>query len=259
MLVQLPLGASHQAPEIPASEQGDAFETALRRDLASAPMVSYESVLGGWGKRALDLGLTLATSPIWLPTLSAVAAWKKLHASAPVFRTEESIGYGGRTFARFAFALSPPVAIVEQLRPRNDDKAHDLQSISRNAEDWRAKWRRVLEGLPQVLNVLCGDMSLVGPSPLTPEQLDVLKSAKRYYLSARPGLVGIAALAGEGEEESNQYKGYYLAWSLTTDALLAWDGLRSLRNRGALWTPRIKDDAPIVASTAQALRIRSQA
>jgi hypothetical protein len=136
------------------------------------------------------------------------------------------------------------------------------RAIAEHAEGPRAKWRRALERLPQLLNVVAGDMALVGPSPLSREALEPLRSARRYYLSARPGVVGVRAIAADDQEESAHYKIYTMAWSASTDALILWDAVRSLRTRGELWKPGFrlaKPGARQAASEAVALRRRTGA
>ncbi len=101
------------------------------------------------------------------------------------------------------------------------------------------KWARALERLPQLFNVLRGEMSLVGPHALLQGNLDQLKSARRYYLSARPGIFSISRLVDREHAES-QYKAYALSWSLMMDLLVIWDCVRGFRNRGRLWKPGLK-------------------
>ena len=84
MLIQMPRGPSDQ-PGPNSAEARNAFEAALRRDLASAPVVSYDAVLGGWGKRAADIAIVLLTTPLWAPLLGIAAGISKLRHSAPVF------------------------------------------------------------------------------------------------------------------------------------------------------------------------------
>jgi exopolysaccharide production protein ExoY len=240
MLVQLPRGASG-APKASTDEECSAFEAALRRDLASAPVISYDQVLGGWAKRTIDLILATLTAPVWAPAVLLAAAWSKARHSAPVFTPVERIGYGGRTFACYRLRIAPPSAVIEHLHPQAvPEPANDLGVIASRAETWGAKWRRLFERLPQMLNVLRGEMSLVGPAPLSAEELEPLKTSKRYYLSARPGVVGIASIADADSEDPGHYKIYALSWSLTADLLILWDALRSLRQKGALWRPTFK-------------------
>jgi len=236
MLIQMPRGSADQPSNV--SHEGEAFEAGLRRDLASAPVISYDSVLGGWQKRGLDLALCLLLAPLWVPLLLGAMAWARLRRVAPVFISSDRVGYGNRTFKCYSMRLAPPVAVIAQLRPEADKPpAFDLAAIANNTEAHRAKWRRALERLPQLINVLYGDMSLVGPLPLSEAELEPLKTAKRYYLSARPGMIGVSAIVDASEEEASQYKIYALSWSLASDALVVWDGLRNLKDRGELWRP----------------------
>ena len=243
MLVQLPRGQNGPKSASPEGEC-TAFEAALRRDLASAPVISYDSMLGGWGKRAMDIALVIATAPAWAPAMLIAAAWSKLRHPAPVFLTEERIGYGGRAFACRKLRIAPPTAVIERLHPISPDAppepANDWREIASRAETGRAKWRRLFESLPRLLNVLKGEMSLVGPAPLSAEELEPLKTSKRYYLSARPGVVGIASIADADAEDPGHYKIYALSWSLSADVLILWDAMRSLRQKGELWQPSFK-------------------
>jgi|GEM_PF-1934046 len=242
MLIQMPRGSADQQGSQKA-EAGNAFEAALRRDLASAPVVSYDAVLGGWSKRAVDLTLTLIAMPIWLVVLFAAALVSKARHPAPVFLAHERIGYGGRVFKCFKLRIDPPTAKIERLRITGEPEeapANDWNAMAVQAEAPQSKWRRALERLPQLFNVIAGDMALVGPSPLSRDQLEPMKTSKRYYLSARPGVIGVSAIADADEEDAAQYKMYALAWSLGTDALILFDALRSLRDRGELWKPSFK-------------------
>lgn len=241
MLIQLPRGSSDPQGSQNA-ETSNAFEAALRRDLASAPVVSYDPVLGGAPKRAFDVAITLLTLPLWLPVMLIAALVAKLRHPAPVFQAHERIGYGGRSFKCFALRVDPPSATIERLRiaGQTEPPANDWSEMTFKAENPQTKWSRVLGRLPRLFNVLMGQMSLVGPSPLSPDELAQVKTAKRYYLSARPGVVGVSAIADADEEEATQYKMYALSWSLGTDLLIMWDALRSLRDRGELWKPSFR-------------------
>lgn len=259
MLIQMPRGSSDQ-PGTQNAEECSAFEAALRRDLASAPVISYDPVLGGWTKRAFDLTLTLLTLPVWLLALLVAAAWSKIRHPARVFQSHERTGYGGRSFQCFSLRLEPPTATIAHLRPSKEETpANDWNSIASKAESRREKWRRAFERLPQLFNVLRGEMSLVGPSPLSHEQLEPMKTGKRYYLSARPGVIGISTIVDADEEEASQYKVYAFAWSLTTDLVILSDALRSLRDRGELWRPtKIKRTRPIPGGDDTPVRRRTR-
>lgn len=260
MLIQMPRGSSDQ-PGTQNAEECNAFEAALRRDLASAPVISYDPVLGGFAKRAFDFTLTLLTLPVWLITLLFVAAWSKIKHPAPVFQSHERIGYGGRTFKCTTLRLEPPTASIAQLHPSKEEvPANDWNSIASRAETRREKWRRAFERLPLLFSVLAGNMSLVGPSPLTQEQLEPMNLGKRYYLSSRPGVIGISTIVDADEEQASQYKIYAFSWSLMTDIVILSDALRGLRDRGELWRPtKIKRTRPIPRGDDAPVRRRTRA
>ena len=260
MLIQMPRGSSDQ-PGTQNAEECSAFEAALRRDLASAPVISYDAMLGGWSKRAFDFALTLIALPVWLAVLLIAAAWSKIRHPAAVFLAHERVGYGGRLFKCFTLRLEPPSATIAHLHgPKEEKPANDWNSIASKAETRREKWRRAIERLPSLFNVLGGDMSLVGPSPLSQEQLEPMKTGKRYYLSARPGVVGVSTIVDAEEEQASQYKIYAFSWSMMTDVVILSDALRGLRDRGELWRPtRIKRTRPIPRSDDAPIRRRTGA
>lgn len=245
MLIQLPSGSPDQPGPQNAEEPNTTFEAGLRRDLASAPIVSYDDVLGGVGKRVFDLALTIMSAPLWLPLMLGAAAVAKLRNRAPVFRSDERIGYGGRAFKCYALRISP------SSDGSDGEAANDLTLKTR-----RAKWRVALERLPQLFNVLKGEMSLVGPLPLSRESLEPMKSARRYYLSARPGVAGVHAIIG-GSSDPSQYKIYAMSWAITTDMLIIWDALRSLTKRDDLWTPSFTRAKPGQSTSGVVVRRRS--
>lgn len=208
MLMQLPSGSNSPGPQ--NAEETTDFESALRRDLASAPIVSYDDVLGGWRKRLADFSISLLFAPLWMAVMLAVAAWLAVSGKRPVIVREECIGYGGRAFRRLRLNF----AVANQAEIASDAD-----------NDNRARTKRFIERLPQFINILAGDMAIVGPTPLTHDKLEPLKSARRYYLSARPGIVGLGCLMEHGREEASAYKRYAMSWALSTDAVIVLDAL----------------------------------
>lgn len=219
MLIQMPRG--HNGRHAPRrDEESDSFESGLRRDLAGAPIVSYDPVVGGWIKRAIDLVLTVLTAPIWLLAIATYAAWARLRGVEDVFLAEDVVGYGGRAFSRYVMQLPPPSAVIA---PFPSATAPDLPPPPQRGRVWLA-----VEALPSLFNVLRGDMSLVGPTPLAVGGVELLQSAKRHYLSARPGLVGLGLLRTMNCDAPSQYKAYAFSWSISLDAAMLWDAGRGL-------------------------------
>lgn len=251
MLIQLPSGSSDQPGPQNADQSNVTFEAGLRRDLASAPIVSYDTMLGGLSKRAIELTVTLVTAPLWAPVMLVAAGIAKLRNRAPVFVADERIGYGGRSFKCFSLRIDPPAAVEPA-----DSAAHDLPTIGERAETRGGKWRHAIERLPQLFNVIRGEMALVGPAPLTRDALEPMKSARRYYLSARPGVIGVSTIIG-GSNDPSQYKIYAMSWALSTDALIFWDAVRSLRDRGELWKPSFARAKPGQSTSGVVVRRRN--
>lgn len=249
MLIQLPSGSSDQPGPQNAEDTTTTFEAGLRRDLASSPIVSYDRTLGGWAKRSVDLTIVLSTAPLWAPLMFAAAGFAKLRNRAPAFVSSERIGYGGRAFTCYALQIARPTPEGEEAPVANDTSVKAAR---------RGKWRRVFERLPQLMNVIRGEMALIGPSPLTREQLEPMRSARRYYLSARPGVIDTNTII-DGSDDPSQYKIYAMSWALATDALIFWDAVRSLFDRSDdLWKPSFKRAQPGQSTSGIVVRPRSK-
>jgi hypothetical protein len=200
MLFELPRKTYERSDTEGAPESG--FEASLRRDIAGSPLISCNPVVGGWSKRGFDLVVLGLTAPVWGTVLLAKAAPRWLN-KAKAFAALPCVGYGGREFARFAWP---------------DEEQQGAGLVRR---------------LPQLLNVLRGEMSLVGPAPLTPEQLGELRTGVRHYLSARPGVFCVRAVADAEAEDPSHYKAYALSWSLLADAVMLWQELQASRRERA--------------------------
>lgn len=146
------------------------------------------------GKRWLDavgaiLGL-LVTSPIFVVAGILI----RLTSPGPAFFRQERIGYLGRRFCIFKFRTmtwAPPVK--GDLVTANDDPR--ITALGRFLR------RTKIDEIPQLLNVLLGDMSLVGPRPEVPEYAAIYNLWQKRALMARPGISGPAAIAFVSEEE----------------------------------------------------------
>ena len=223
MLIQMPRGSSGQ--QGPQNADGcSAFEAALRRDLAGAPLISYDAVVGGWVKRCADLLVVVLTAPIAAFVVLIGFAWAKSRSVGQVFLRRTCVGYGGRQFDALSMRLERPSATITPLRERSDAKT--------DAASPRPAWRSIVERLPALLNVASGEMSLVGPAPLSEQDVELLKGGKRHYLSTRPGLVGVSSLVEIGDPNA-QHKAYAMSWSMALDLALWWRAAKRLFDTGA--------------------------
>lgn len=238
MIAHLPRRKSGTAsPGAHAHSADMSFEAGLRRDLQSGPIFSYESVVGGGLKRALDIVVSLAALALALPLIALTAFVVKALNPAPVFSTDERLGYGGRGFKRYRMRLLAPSAEMVRLHKPGDAPLAPVNDNPKQHLKLGARMRRAgLEKAPQLLNVLTGSMSLVGPAPLTRDGFEQLIAGKRYYLSARPGLISLRCIDGDAQpnDEALLYKPYVKSWSMRLDlrilALSLRDALRRAFN-----------------------------
>ena len=146
-------------------------------------------------KRILDCGLVLLAAPIIIPAillLGLLIRWD----GGPAFYSQERIGMNGRVFRIWKLRSMIPGAdrMLEQYLASNPDARAEWESTQKLKDDPRVTpigrviRRSSIDELPQLWNVFSGDMSLVGPRPMMPDQADLYPGAAYYGL--RPGITG---------------------------------------------------------------------
>ena len=184
------------------------------------------------GKRILDVGLVLLASPVVLPLtgLLALALW--IEGGQPFYR-QERIGRGGRRFS--IVKLRTMVRNADQMLqglldadPALQREWMETQKLKKDPRITRvgALLRKTsLDELPQLWNVLKGEMSLVGPRPMLPEQLP-LYGDPRPYLSLRPGITGAWQVSARNEKSfahrNEMDRGYNAGLRLGLDVAILW-------------------------------------
>jgi lipopolysaccharide/colanic/teichoic acid biosynthesis glycosyltransferase len=146
--------------------------------------------VGGRAKRALDLAVAVPLTIALAPVMLAIAAWVRRDSPGPALFRQERIGYAGRPFKVLKFrtmvvgaeGMGAGLAVTD-----GDDR------ITRAGEVLR---RLSLDELPQLWNIVRGDMSLVGPRPTVAWQVERYDERQRRRLLARPGLTGLAQVSG---------------------------------------------------------------
>lgn len=158
------------------------------------------------GQRLFDILVVLAMAPALLLPIAVICAVLKA-GGGPVFYCHSRVGRGGETFGLWKFRTMVPeselgIADILQRDPgrarewRLYRKFHDDPRVTRLGRILR---RTSLDELPQVVNVLAGHMSLVGPRPFTREEEPPYRAAGgRAYFQMRPGLTGPWQLQGRG-------------------------------------------------------------
>jgi lipopolysaccharide/colanic/teichoic acid biosynthesis glycosyltransferase len=147
-------------------------------------------------KRALDIALVLSTAPIVLPLLLILALFAASDGHSPFYR-QARVGRGGRSFQILKLRSMVPDAEDRLARHLAEDPAAAAEwaRCQKLARDPRITpvghllRRSSLDELPQLWNVLIGDMALVGPRPMLPDQQPLYSGTAYYRL--RPGLTGL--------------------------------------------------------------------
>lgn len=140
------------------------------------------------GKRTLDLVAGCALALIVSPVAIVAALAIRLDSAGPVLFRQERAGRGGAPFLLYKFRTMTD-------RPRDVDR--EIHAGDPEVTRIGALLRRTkLDELPQLLNVLRGDMSLVGPRPMMPAMLEELDGDARRRLEVRPGVTGLAQVNG---------------------------------------------------------------
>lgn len=145
-------------------------------------------------KRSLDIGLSLLGLVVLAPALVATAVWIKLDSPGPVFYRGRRSGRGGRPFEILKFRSM----VIEADKVGASSTAEDDPRITRVGAVIR---RLKIDELPQLLNVLRGEMSLVGPRPQVQWAVDRYDDEERALLKVRPGITDWASLYYRNEGE----------------------------------------------------------
>ena len=135
-------------------------------------------------QRAVDVTVAVAASAVLSPVLAGVAALVRVRLGPPVLFRQTRVGRQGRPFAIVKFrTMRPPGYEGQPDSERETGLGRALRATS-------------LDELPQLWNVLCGQMSLIGPRPTLPEQVAQYTDRQRGRLAVRPGLTGWAQVNG---------------------------------------------------------------
>ncbi len=142
------------------------------------------------GKRALDLAIALPAAVVLSPLLAALAAAVKLESRGPIFFRQERVGRHGRPFEILklrTLAAEEPGRPADYLITAGDVRITRVGAFLR-------RWS--LDELPQLWNIVRGDMSVVGPRPTLRYQVDQYTAAQRRRLEVAPGITGWAQIHG---------------------------------------------------------------
>ena len=159
-------------------------------------------------KRLFDLLLVLLTAPLWLPLMAVLAVLVKVTSPGAVFFKQKRYGKNHRFFMIYKFRsmyASAPKDVPTHLLQNPAALITPVGRLLRKSS---------LDELPQLFNILKGDLSLVGPRPALWNQDDLIAAREKYGANSVPaGLTGLAQVSGRDElpiEEKAAYDGEYV-------------------------------------------------
>ncbi len=166
-----------------------------RREIGTVP---------GW-KRGFDVAFVLATLPFSVPLILAVALWIRLVSRGPALFRQERVGHGEKVFTLFKFRT------MHEGAPTGDHERHVARLVESDCPlvklDQLGDPRLIsgacflratgLDELPQLFNVLRGEMSLVGPRPCIPGEYGFFTAGQRERFRVLPGMTGLWQVNGK--------------------------------------------------------------
>jgi lipopolysaccharide/colanic/teichoic acid biosynthesis glycosyltransferase len=163
-------------------------------------------------KRILDLACIFLTLPIWLPLMILLVLWIKITSPGPVWYRQERVGYRRDRFMIFKFRT---MHVNAETRTHEEYFASlmrldcpmtklDAGADSRLTRGGRFLRASGLDELPQIFNVLRGEMSLVGPRPCLPHEFQRYKVWQQRRVTAPPGLTGYWQVNGKNKTTFNE-------------------------------------------------------
>ncbi|PJI94008.1 sugar transferase [Luteimicrobium subarcticum] len=195
-----------------------------------------------WTKSTIEWLISFAGLVVLLPLLVVVGVAVKATSSGPVFFRQERVGRNGTVFPMFKFRSMRVGAESElsDLVTQNEGAGllFKIRDDPRVTSVGRLLRRSSIDEIPQLFNVLRGDMSLVGPRPPLPSEVSAYEADVRRRLLVKPGMTGLWQTSGRSElswEQSVRLDVYYVEnWTLFGDLMiLARTGKAVLQGRGA--------------------------
>ncbi|MGC2403224.1 MAG: sugar transferase [Acidobacteriaceae bacterium] len=182
-------------------------------------------------KRVFDIFLAVTLCPLLFPLLLALIALVRLSSKGPVFYRQRRVGQNGRSFYLYKFRTmfhDSDSLLATHLEDRPDarrewEQYYKLRVDPRVTCIGATLRRTSLDELPQIINVLAGQMSFVGPRPIVQEEMSRYGKALPFYTAAKPGVTGLWQVSGRGKLS------YETRVCLDVEYVKTWSLLKDLR------------------------------
>jgi len=209
----------------------DVSYTAAESNIAGTSRV-HQRPVGGGVKRTVDLAVALSAAILLLPLFVMIAVLIKLYDGGPVFYRHRRIGMNSKPFLCVKFRTmavngddllrkhldASPTGALEWAQTRKlkvDPRITAVGAVLR---------RMSIDELPQVMNIVRGEMSVVGPRPIASDEVTMYGKDAEYYFRARPGLTGAWQVSGRNDVSYSQRvaldRDYVQNWNLWHDIMI---------------------------------------
>lgn len=257
VIIAIPSLTSEKLSELTSSVQSYATNTMVIPDIKGIALLNtdllhlfYEeiflmsiknnlkSLINRIIKRLFDISVSIVSMPLVLPVIGFLGLIIKLESPGPAIYAHDRIGKNGRIFRCYKF------------RTMQKDAEEKLKEILENNEQFRLEWEKnwkiredprttktgrflrktSLDELPQIFNVIWGDMSLAGPRPYLPREKDDIGKNFQIICSAKPGITGLWQVSGRSNTDY-EYRvkldsWYVMNWSLWLDIAILFKTVR---------------------------------
>ncbi|MBI3332060.1 exopolysaccharide biosynthesis polyprenyl glycosylphosphotransferase [Candidatus Peregrinibacteria bacterium] len=204
--------------------------------LGLVPLVRFQPTpLDGWGrvaKRLFDIVVSAVALVLLSPLMLLIALAIIVDTGWPILYVSRRVGQSGRRripMMKFRSMVRNADRQKEQLKSQNarhDGPLFKVRNDPRVTRTGRFLRRWTLDELPQLLNVLLGHLSLVGPRPHLPEEVERYSLLERRVFAVKPGMTGLAQISGRSdlkfEDEVRLDLQYIEEWSLLLDLWILW-------------------------------------
>lgn len=221
---------------------GNAAVTEDRLLQPSVPRVSFRTESWRYQvlKRVIDVCGALGILTLALIPSVVIAILLAVTTDEPIFYREWRVGRGGRPFRIWKFRSMHCLANVQkdkgahhaallQMRVRKDGCDPRITVVGRFLRQWS------LDELPQLINVLRGEMSLVGPRPVIKAEIPLYGTMRHYYYAAAPGLSGLWQVSGRSnisfQTRVTLDVSYVENWSVWNDCKILWKTIPAVLHR----------------------------
>jgi len=261
------IGRDNDPPPFPRRIVFDLFQ---RRLAIPSPIAGKENLPGSNGKRAphaatevsamslprwpawksgLDIICILLSLPVWLPLMILLMLVTRIASPGPIFYRQERVGFCGRHFFIWKFRTMT-LSAETQIHERHFEKLMQVDcpmtKLDAYGDPRLAPFGRILRAsgldeLPQIFNVLCGEMSLVGPRPCTPNEFAHYQPWQQERVNGLPGLTGYWQVNGKNKTTFNEMIAMDLFYLKSMSILL---DLKIMLKTGAVMAAQLCESRP---------------